>query len=154
MQLILLRHVEAEPYRQHDATRQLTERGQAQADWMARHLLSRVRPTRLCVSPLIRAKQTLEPLRLALPDIPCTVLDVLKPDDDPQVAIEQLSTYTDGCVLVVCHMNIIASMAALMVDDDPESFELAEARCFETALILPSLATERWRLLPPRQMDV
>ena len=70
MQLILVRHGEAERQTQDDATRRLTERGQRQADWTAQQVLARYRPDRLVVSPLKRAKQTMQAFRQQLPDVP------------------------------------------------------------------------------------
>jgi phosphohistidine phosphatase len=150
MQLILLRHGEAERQTTTDELRRLTPRGQQQASHMAAQLLARIAPQWLLVSPLLRAQQTLAPLQQALPHVAVTVLNALKPDDDPRLALEALSVYDDDCVVVVCHMNIIAEMAGQLTGETPEHFELAEARCYDLdmALIMAGLATERWRVTP------
>lgn len=149
MQLILMRHGEAERVTRVDAARQLTARGQQQATWMSGHLLERYRPEVFLVSPLLRAQQTLAPFRAALPHVPVHILDSLKPDDDATIAVDDLARFAGACVLVVCHMNIIADMAALLTGDAATSFDLAEARIFEQELILPNLSTPRGQLLPP-----
>lgn len=158
MQLILVRHGEAERQTRDDAARSLTERGQRQADWTATQILARYQPEHLVVSPLKRAKQTLQAFSKRLPDVPLTVLDCIKPDDDAALALAALAKLQAErpvrCVLVVCHMNVIAQMAALLQEDRPEGFELAEARVFEQALLVPApilteLSVEQWRCVPP-----
>ena len=149
MQLILVRHGEAERQTQDDATRRLTERGQRQADWTAQQVLARYRPDRLVVSPLKRAKQTMQAFSQQLPDVPLQVLDCIKPDDDAAEALNCLADLHAECLLVVCHMNVIAQIATLLLGDWAEGFELAEARVFEQVLILPEWSVEQWRCVPP-----
>ncbi|MEY2864211.1 MAG: phosphohistidine phosphatase SixA [Pseudomonadota bacterium] len=149
MQLILLRHGEAERQTTTDDVRGLTPRGQRQATHMMAQLLARMTPQRLLVSPLLRARQTLEPLQRALPQVPMMVLDQLKPDDDPLIALDVLSAYDDDYVVVVCHMNIIAEIAGHLTGEMPEPFELAEARCYDMGVVMAGLATECWRMTPP-----
>ena len=148
MQLILVRHGEAERQTRDDAARRLTERGQRQADWTAQQVLARYRPDALVVSPLRRAQQTMQAFRQQLPAVPLRVLDGIKPDDDPVLALAALSELQASCLLVVCHMNVIAQMAALLSDGRPEGFELAEARVFEQA-IGSAYSVEQWRCVPP-----
>lgn len=148
MQLILLRHGEAERQTQTDELRMLTARGQQQASQMCSQLLAKVRPSRFLVSPLLRAQQTLAPLRRALPHVPVDVIEHIKPDDSARIALDVLSGYSDDCIVVVCHMNIIASLGGLLLAEPPESFDLAEARCYDLAVIAAGLGQERWRLTP------
>ncbi len=149
MQLILVRHGEAARQTQDDASRRLTARGQRQADWTARQVLARYQPDRLVVSPLRRAKQTMQAFSQHLPDVPLTVLNCIKPEDDAALALAGLAKLQAECLLVVCHMNVIAQMSSLLLGDWPEGFELAEARVFEQAVILPELSVEQWRCVPP-----
>lgn len=157
MQLILVRHGEAERQTQDDAARSLTERGQRQADWTAEQILARYQPDHLVVSPLKRAKQTLQAFSKRLPNAPLAVLDCIKPDDDAALALAALAQLQAerqmDCLLVVCHMNVIAHMASLLLDgesdDRPDGFELAEARVFEQGLIFTDLSAELWRCVPP-----
>ena len=156
MQLILIRHGEAGPYQADDASRQLTERGVLQAGWTAEHILAKYQPDLLVVSPYIRAQQTLQPFQARLPDVPVVVLDAITPDSDPRMALDLLSMlpskYAAKSIVVVCHMNVVAYMAALLIDEDPEGFSLAEARVFEQPIVLLGLSVERARFTPPSEL--
>jgi phosphohistidine phosphatase len=159
MQLILVRHGEAEPYQSDDAGRSLTTRGVAQAHSTAQQVLAKYHPDLLVVSPYKRAQQTAAAFEEAItafhetpPPIPLHILDEITPDADPRAALDALSLlaaqYGPKCMMVVCHMNVIAYLAGLIVDEYPESFGLAEARVFEQPLILMGLSVEKARFAP------
>ncbi|AXI02556.1 phosphohistidine phosphatase SixA [Aquirhabdus parva] len=152
MQLILIRHGEAEPYQADDAGRNLTARGISQAQWTTQQILAQYSPDLLVVSPYRRAQQTLLSFQDQLPTVPVKILDSITPDSDPRLALDQLSMlpsqYAAQCIVVVCHMNVIAYMAGLLLDEDPEGFDLAEARVFEQSLILLGFSVERARFVP------
>ena len=156
MQLILIRHGEAGPYQADDAARALTERGVVQTEWTADQILKKYHPDLLVVSPYLRAQQTLQPFKAKLPDLPTVVLDAITPDADPRLALDLISMmpskYDAKSIVVVCHMNVIAYMAALLIDEDPEGFSLAEARVFEQPLVLLGLSVERARFAPPSEL--
>jgi len=156
MQLILIRHGEAGPYQADDAARALTQRGVEQAQWTADQILTKYHPDLLVVSPYLRAQQTLQPFQAKLPDMTTVVLDAITPDADPRMALDLISMlpskYAAKSIVVVCHMNVIAYMAALLIDEDPESFGLAEARVFEQPLVLLGLSVERARFTPPSEL--
>ena len=152
MQLILVRHGKAEPYQVNDAARQLTARGVAQAHSTAQQVLAKYQPDLWVVSPYVRAQQTIAAFQEKLTHVPLHVLDLITPDADPRAALDALSElqsqHSAHCIVVVCHMNVIAYLAGLLTNDDPESFGLAEARVFEQPLILLSLSVEKARFVP------
>ena len=159
MQLILVRHGEAEPYQSDDAGRSLTTRGVAQAHSTAQQVLAQYHPDLLVVSPFKRAQQTAAAFEETITTldeiphpIPLHILDEITPDADPRAALDALSIlaaqYEAKCMMVVCHMNVIAYLAGLIVDEDPESFGLAEARVFDQPLILMGLSIEKARFAP------
>ena len=153
MKLFLVRHGEAEPYRQQDATRQLTARGIKQATWTAQAIAQRMQPDVLLVSPYKRAQQTLRPIQLLFPDVPVHVVQGITPDDDATQALEQLAQYQGQSVVVVCHMNVVAGLASLMTGERFDPFSLAEARLFEQEMLSAGLSTEHYRLIPPAFSD-
>lgn len=153
MKLFLVRHGEAEPYRQQDATRQLTAKGIKQAAWTAQAIAARMQPDLLLVSPYKRAQQTLRPLQQLFPDVPVHVVHGITPDDDAAQALAQLAQYQGQSVVVVCHMNIVAHLASLMTGEAFDPFSLAEARVFEQEMLSIGLSTECYRLLPPAFSD-
>lgn len=152
MQLILVRHGEADPYQANDAIRNLTARGVAQAHSTASQVLKKYQPDLLVASPYVRAQQTVAAFQEKLPHVSFYTLDLITPDADPRIALEALSElqsqYSAQCMVVVCHMNVIAYMAGLLLDDDPEGFSLAEARVFEQDMILLGLSVEKKRFVP------
>jgi len=157
MYLILMRHGEAEPYQANDAVRNLTTRGVAQAHLTAQQVLEKYQPDLLVASPYVRAQQTMAAFQetlsqKALPLVPLHILDSITPDADPRIALDALSElqaqYSAQCIVVVCHMNVIAYMAGLLLDEDPEVFGLAEARVFEQSMILLGLSVEKARFVP------
>ncbi len=152
MQLILVRHGEAEPYQANDAGRNLTARGVIQAHSTAEQILAKYHPDLFVVSPYKRAQQTMSAFQSKLPQVPLHILDGITPDADPRAALDELSIlseqYSAKCIVVVCHMNVIAYMAGLLLEDDPENFGLAEARVFEQPLIVMGLSVEKGRFLP------
>lgn len=152
MQLILMRHGEAEAYQANDAIRNLTVYGVAQAHSTAMQVLEKYQPDLLIASPYDRAQQTVAAFKEKLPHVPFYTLDCITPDSDPRIALdalsERLSQYSAQCVVVVCHMNVIAYMAGLLLDEDAESFGLAEARVFEQSMILFGLSVEKERFVP------
>lgn len=152
MQLILVRHGEAEPYQVNDAIRNLTSHGIAQAHSTAQQVLAKYQPDLLVASPYVRAQQTVAAFKEQLSEVPFHTLDCITPDSDPRIALDALSElpsqYAAQCIVVVCHMNVIAYMAGLLLDEDAESFGLAEARVFEQSTILLGLSVEKARFVP------
>jgi phosphohistidine phosphatase len=151
MQLILVRHGEAAPALSDDFSRPLTPLGQQQAKSVAQQLLAQYSPDLLVVSPLLRAQQTLKAFTTVLPDVGVLQFDGIKPDDQAKPALEWLSNQPYQCIVVVCHMNIVAYMAGLLLGDHPEAFHLAEARVFEQVVIASGFSTEIARYLPKQE---
>ena len=52
------------------------------------------------------------------------------------------------CLVVVCHMSIVAYIAGLLTGDYPESFSLAEVRVFDMEFVMTGMATEVDRFVP------
>lgn len=153
MRIILVRHGEADPDRSGiDSARQLTDLGHQQAAQTAQFILAHCRPDLLIVSPYIRAQQTAAYLQRSFAeqfgDLPTQVFDGITPDDDAAPAVQWLSQLSAECIVVVCHMNVIAYMAALLTEDAPENFALAEARIYEQPTIMLGLSNEITRFVP------
>ena len=157
MQLILVRHGEAEAYQVNDAIRNLTVFGVAQAHSTASQVLAKYQPDLLVASPYLRAQHTAAAFQeilhqKALPHVALHTLDLITPDADPRIAVDALSAlqiqYSAQCMVVVCHMNVIAYIAGLLLDVEAESFGLAEARVLEQPMILLDLSVEKARFVP------
>lgn len=148
MKVILMRHGQAEDETRPDSARQLTDFGQQQAVETAAYITSHYSPDYLVVSPYDRAQQTLAQLQALAPKVTATVQDNITPNDDARAALAQLAELEAECLVVVCHMSIVANIASLLTGDSPESFALAEARVFEMDFMLTGMANEIDRFVP------
>ncbi|WP_394260926.1 phosphohistidine phosphatase SixA [Moraxella boevrei] len=153
MKLILIRHGDAGAYTHPDSERNLSEIGKAQAQKTAKWLQQNANPTLFISSPYNRAMQTCEIVKQAFADVEHQIFANITPDDDAQTAINGLADLLanmndDDCVVIVCHMNIIAYMAGLLTGEQPESFSLAEARILETNVLSNGLATQIGKFVP------
>lgn len=153
MKLILIRHGDAGAYTLPDNERNLSALGQAQAQKTAKWLQQNAKPTLFISSPYNRAMQTCNIVKQGFAEIEHQIFDKITPDDDAQTAINGLSDLLENmndndCVVIVCHMNIIAYMAGLLTGEQPESFSLAEARILETSVVANGLASEIKRFAP------
>lgn len=158
MKLILVRHGEANPVDgetiKTDSERTLTERGHAQARQTAEFVLSKsdtFSPDLLVVSPFIRARQTMQAFEDMLGK-QAQVYNHITPVDDDKIALEYLSDLAEStqsqCVLVVCHMDIVARLHARATADSYRGFLLAEARVLEQTIIADRLSCEIANFVP------
>ncbi|MGP4952277.1 SixA phosphatase family protein [Psychrobacter sp. T6-1] len=148
MKIILMRHGQAEDISRPDSARQLTEFGHSQAVQTAEYIVNNFNPDHFVVSPYDRAQQTLAELQALAPNVPVTVQDNITPSDNANNALTTLATIESECMVVVCHMSIIANIAGLLTNDYPEGFSLAEARVFEMDFVMSGMATESDRFVP------
>ena len=148
MKIILMRHGQAEDETRPDSARELTDFGQQQAAQTAAYISTSYNPNIFIVSPYVRAQQTLAQLQLQTPNVPFKVQNNITPSDDARTALAELATIEAECVIVVCHMSIIAYLASLLTGDTPESYALAEARVFEMEFIMAGMAREIDRFVP------
>ena len=148
MKIILVRHGQAEDETRPDSARQLTDFGQQQAAQTAEYVTTHYHPDRFIVSPYDRAQQTLAAFQSRMPNVPLTVQDNITPSDDARQALMDIANIDAECLVVVCHMSIVAYIAGLLTGDYPESFSLAEARVFEMEFVMTGMATEGDRFVP------
>lgn len=148
MKIILMRHGQAENDTCPDSARQLTDFGQQQAAQTAAYISSNYLPDCFMVSPYDRAQQTLAYLQAHAPDVSVHIQNNITPSDDAHTALLALGHLESECLVVVCHMSIVAHIASLLTGDAPESFALAEARVFDMAFVMSGMATEITRFVP------
>ncbi len=148
MKIILVRHGQAENDTRPDSARQLTDLGREQAAQTAEFVMTRYQPDQFVVSPYDRAQQTLAAFQACAPTVPFVVLDNITPADDAHQALIDLGHIEAECLVVVCHMSIVAHIAGLLIGEYPESFALAEARVFEMDFVMAGMARETDRFVP------
>ncbi len=148
MKIILMRHGQAEDETRPDSARQLTDFGQQQAAQTAEYITTHYKADYFVVSPYDRAQQTLAQLQSRAPDVQSSVQSNLTPSDDAHTALIELGHIETECLVVVCHMSIVAHLASLLTGENPEGFSLAEARVFEMEFVMSGMATEIDRFVP------
>jgi phosphohistidine phosphatase len=118
MQIILIRHGEAEPLKRTDAERNLTLNGLHQAQQAAAWLLNHQYVIDgLFASPYFRARQTAGELANVL-EIPVTLTDRITPDRDPREVMAWLESQDlpdEAVIALVCHMPVIGRLASWLV---------------------------------------
>lgn len=100
------------------------------------------------VSPLLRAQETLAHIKQHFADVPVVICNTIKPDDDAKAAVEWLSHLPYESIVVVCHMNVVAHMASILVKESFNPYALAEARIYEQAVIAEGLSTQTKAFIP------
>lgn len=148
MKIILVRHGQAEDETRPDSARQLTDFGRKQAAQTAEYVITHYHPDRFVVSPYDRAQQTLAEFQARAPKVPLTIQNNITPSDDARQALIDIGNIEVDCLVVVCHMSIVAYIAGLLTGDYPESFSLAEARVFEMEFVMSGMAKEIDRFVP------
>ncbi|MFW3616735.1 phosphohistidine phosphatase SixA [Billgrantia antri] len=115
-QLFIMRHGEAAAGHP-DSERELTTRGQAEAErmagWFGRQALA---DARLYTSPFVRARQTASPVAEAL-GIEAEVLPLITPDDSPAAVCDWLIAHaSDTPIVLVSHMPLVGLLAELLTE--------------------------------------
>ena len=140
MQIILVRHGEAEPLKRSDADRNLTLDGlhqaQQSAAWLLNHQYSL---DGLFASPYHRARQTANEIGNVL-DVPVTLTDRITPDRDPREVVawlESLDLPNDTVLALVCHMPVVGRLASWLCDgvDGGARLSLAEVQVIEMPVL-------------------
>ena len=148
MKIILVRHGQAEDETRPDSARQLTDFGQQQAVQTAEYVTTHYSPDCFVVSPYERAQQTLSAFQLRAPKTPSSIQSNITPSDNARQALIDIANIDAECLVVVCHMSIVAYIAGLLTGESPESFSLAEARVFDMEFVMTGMATEVDRFVP------
>lgn len=116
LHLWILRHGEAEPYRNDDAGRALVQRGHDDAVAAGRWLAAQPRPpVRLLCSPYLRAQQTAQAVLAALPGVQLETMDWLVPDAAPLTVVKHLSAIFDTPLLLVSHQPLVGDLVGVLV---------------------------------------
>lgn len=117
MNLVIMRHGEAEMFANNDAARNLTNRGQLQAQ-AAGECLQQLGfiPDQCWLSPYQRTRQTAAAVLNAFSDVPQHVFDWLTPDNHPEKVIELLARDDVKNLLLISHQPLVGGLVSLLVD--------------------------------------
>ncbi|MEH0874000.1 phosphohistidine phosphatase SixA [Pectobacterium cacticida] len=123
MQILIMRHGDAIPDAASDAARPLSQAGRDESRLMANWLNDQhVDIERVLVSPYLRAQQTLDVVKEALPlpeEADC--LSELTPGGDAQLVgyyLQTLAREGVGAVLVVSHLPLVGYLVAELCRND------------------------------------
>ena len=125
--LLVMRHGEASWDAAEDRNRQLTSRGELQAEIAADLLLhGQWRPDLILVSPYVRTRQTAGPITDAL-----GTAAVISQELTPDTPVEQLIKYVDSQkfenLLIVSHQPLVSTFIAHICGDEVSKFPMDTA---------------------------
>ena len=121
MNLLLMRHGEAEVHAGRDFDRQLTDHGRQEVIETAGKFLSmELQVESIQTSPYTRARQTAELMAIKTGVEEIYICNAITPNSDPLVAISELSELLaeSGTALAVMHQPIISRLIALLCEVD------------------------------------
>lgn len=143
VELVLLRHGEAERQAAHDDQRRLTPRGMEEARAVGGRLARLSLPVPVVVSsPFLRAKETAEIVAETLGAGAVRELADITPDDDPRRALLVIAEHCvpGATLVVVTHMPLIGNLLALLVEGSvqhPPGVRTAGGAWLQGAFVAP-----------------
>lgn len=152
MELVLLRHGEAERDATSDSLRRLTPRGEAEAAASGAELAKWLRsPPVVISSPYRRARMTADIVATGLAAGAVREIPGITPDDNVRHAVLAIAAHcVPGTTLVVVtHMPLIGNLLALLVDGDLRhvpGVRTAGGAILEGEFVAPGLMRVRWAL--------
>lgn len=153
MHLYLLRHGQAEPYRQPDAERALTGIGKQEVEKVARLFAARgIVLTQCFYSPLVRTTQTCEVfMRTAGQAIEPEPLSLLTHEHRASEVMGFLRSVQSEHLLLVTHNPLVSELLAVLTGVDPDRmhvFATSELQALRVTAVAPAGAETIFQLLP------
>lgn len=158
MQLLIVRHGEAEVAAASDHVRNLTQRGRDVTAVLAQALLKKhFRPTQIWASPLVRARQTASILREQLSFLPALrECAAIVPEGDAQRCLELLQRENaNETIVLVSHQPFVTQLigwlcnASSQADADVPSLTTSAAILLQLPQVSAGCAQRQWVLFPP-----
>jgi phosphohistidine phosphatase len=158
MQLLIVRHGEAEMAAASDEVRNLTPRGRDVTVALAQALQKKhFRPTQIWASPLVRAQQTASILRERLAFAPALrECSAMIPEGDVRRCLELLQRENAGeTIMLVSHQPFVTQLiswlcdASMQADGDVPSLTTSAAILLQLPEIDAGCAEQQWVLFPP-----
>lgn len=110
MKVFLLRHGEAEDYRDSDAGRNLTARGIVETEAILSRKAEELKGVHsIWASPYVRAQQTAELVKKHLPELPIHTTELLVPDASPQRLAKALELSETDSLVLVTHQPLVGT---------------------------------------------
>lgn len=147
MEIFILRHGQAEPWRADDETRQLVAEGRREVEQVVRGSSSDLGDVQaVLVSPYIRARQTVD---VALPFLPRPTVKTcewLTPSANPEVVVQRLALLDLPSVLLVSHQPLVGRLVELLcgLETGAVAMDTATLACLDVDVMAAGLAELRW----------
>ena len=117
MNIVVLRHGQAEGYAQTDAQRHLTDRGLRDTEQAGKCLASLgLQFDDVWVSPYVRTQQTAKQVLKSYPQLEVNTQDILTPESNPQVVFDAIKHSGLDDLLIISHQPLVGELLALLVD--------------------------------------
>ncbi|MBI5464701.1 MAG: phosphohistidine phosphatase SixA [Ignavibacteriales bacterium] len=141
MLIYLLRHGEAvSSHHPHDSERSLSELGKRQAKAVGAFCArQQIQLDAIFSSPLVRAKETAEPLRVLFPDARYSATELLVPGARITSLLEHVNGSRSDSVMLIGHEPMMSELVSVLVSGDREfkvEFEKATLACVEAVVPL------------------
>lgn len=121
MQILIVRHGNAEVHAASDAERNLTSHGIEQAR-LAGECLNQLSLSfdQVWVSPYVRAQQTADQLLSAaqLQSLPRSSVDLITPDNNPTAVINHIQSSKIDRLMMISHQPLVSSLIGLLVSSN------------------------------------
>ncbi len=145
MELLVLRHGAAEPYRADDFSRELVAAGRAEVRAQMEREKARIGQPKVLVSPYLRARQTaaiaVDVLGLSEPEI----CDHLTPESDPRALIDYLYARGDESLMLVSHQPLVSHFLDLLCGPaDAHGMDTASLAYVDCSVIAADMGQLRW----------
>lgn len=116
MNIIIMRHGDAEMNAASDAQRNLTERGHKQAEAAGVCLQAlQFKPDLVWISPYTRARQTAAKVLQSLPATEQLFQELLTPENNPATVLDNIARLNVDNLLLVSHQPLVSALLGLMV---------------------------------------
>ncbi len=148
MELIIMRHGEAEMNALSDRQRKLTDYGRYQAGKAGEWLLANNLVADICwASPYPRAQQTAAAVQQPMAEMPIITQDFLTPGASPMAVAEQLLAVNCERLLLVSHNPMVSMLVAYLAgsrDSHATAMGTASMALLSADEILPGCCELQW----------
>jgi len=148
MNLIIMRHGEAEPYASSDRDRVLTDYGRQQAYAAGEWLKANEIAINYCwASPYVRTQQTAESVQSVYGDLKACIADFLTPGSSPMAVAEQLRGEATANLLLISHNPMVSQLVNYLSSgrtQGPAIMGTASMAMFDESQWLPGCCSLLW----------
>ena len=117
MNIVILRHGQAEGYAQTDAQRSLTERGLKDTEQAGLCLQKQgLEFDGVWVSPYVRTQQTAQQVLKSFSELEINTQDFLTPESEPKTAFDAIKHSELDSLLIISHQPLVGELLALLTE--------------------------------------